>query len=294
MKKILAMTLALTMTAVMFASCGNSDEGDENSSTAPATTTPAPEEDEPEESKVEEKEEPEEKQDEEPTAAEDEAPAEFDVTKINGYDENATETVFELTDEVSSAWASIFGDDIIDARTFERDKDMHFVVDFEYVESFNEMLENELTDQHKTQIVIGTNRVGDPVQGWVKIGDSILAPGTLVTEYPSVAEIEDGGEWVLANGEDMASADTADLSKSEQVWPDVFVKNDGFIKIGNHDVKQIEFTITADIINEMIDNAFENGWDGMNIQVGGNVYVTKITIDQGNVFMLSTITDSGM
>lgn len=296
MKKLLAMTLALTMSALMFASCG--DTADDSSSAA-ETSAPAAESSEAEteesseaEESEAETEEPEESEAEGEGEDEPAAPAEFDITKVTGYDENATETVFELTNENTAAWAEILDGDWIDPRSFERDKDMHMTIEWEYTEGFNGMIDEGVTDQHATQIVVGAIRLGHP-SGWVHFGDTINYPDTLICDYPFVADCDDVA-WTKANGEDMATPDTADLDKKDQVWPDVFVKNDGFLKIGNHDVKSVEFTITADAVNEMIDNALENGYDGISITHGGNMYVTKITIDQGNVFMHNTITDSGM
>ena len=106
MKKVLASVLALTMTAVMFTSCGDSDSSSKSESkaassskaaetttttTAEETTTTPAETEAPSESEAD--------------TSEAEGPAEFDITKVNGYDENATETVFEFKDEVSDAWA---------------------------------------------------------------------------------------------------------------------------------------------------------------------------------------------
>ncbi|MBQ8967215.1 hypothetical protein [Ruminococcus sp.] len=309
MKKILAMTLALSLAALTFASCGDTASDSKADETTTTTTAAAEESSEeeaeseapaeteaPAESEAEETEAPAESEAEEEGEGEAAEPAEFDITKVTGYDENATETVFELTDQISDAWGSSFGSDFIDARSFDRDKDIHMVVDFEYVESYNQMIEEGVTDQHKTQIVIGPSRAN----GWSKFGETFEG---LITDYPSVND-PDLTDYVVANGEDLATPETKDNKpKIEQEWPDVFVKGDGFIKIGNHDVKQIEFTIPAEEVNKLIDNAFtaptddadtEHGWDGVLFQLGGNMYLTKITIDQGNVFMNSTIIDSGM
>ena len=155
------------------------------------------------------------------------------------------------------------------------------------------MIADEATDQHKTQIVIGPCHAN----GWNKFGEEFEG---LVTDYPSVND-PNLTEYEVANGEDLATPETKDNKpKKEQVWPDVFVKGDGFIKIGNHDVTSIEFTIPAAEINKLIDNATpdpdnEEAWgDGILFQIGGNMYITKITIDQGNIFTRGQIAKSGM
>ena len=303
MKKVLASVLALTMTAVMFTSCGDSDSSSKSESKAASsskaaetttttttaeTTTTAAESEAPSESEAD--------------TSEAEGPAEFDITKVNGYDENATETVLEFTDQVSDAWVNglgsyvmddVSGDDFIDGRTFDRDKDVHMVVEFAYTESFENMIKDGVTDQHMTQIVIGPAHAN----GWNKFGETYEG---LISDYPSLND-PNLTEYVKANGEDMATPETKDVKpKTDQVWPDVFIKEDGFIKIGNHDVTSIEFTIPAAEINKLIDNAEvipedEEHWgDGVLFQIGGNMYITKITIDQGNVFLRSQIAESGM
>lgn len=320
MKKMLAMTLALTMSAVMFASCGDTAAESKADATTTTTTTAAAEESKAEEvssaaeeskeeevsSAAEESKAEESKAEEEPAESaaegEAEAPAEFDITKVKGYDETATETVIELPDQISDAWANglgsyafddASGDNFIDGRTFDRDTDVHMVVEFEYTETYNKMIEDGATDQHKTQIVIGPCHAN----GWTKFGETFEG---LVTDYPAVND-PNLTEYVVANGEDLATPETkSNKPKGEQVWPDVFVKGDGFIKVGNHDVKSIEFTIPADQINALIDNSTpdpedpEKWGDGILFQIGGNMYITKITIDQGNVFLKSQIVESGM
>ncbi|MBR1740128.1 MAG: hypothetical protein IJ737_07535 [Ruminococcus sp.] len=226
----------------------------------------------------------------------------FDKSIIPGYEEGATETVIVPEDEVSDAWASCFtNNDFIDARTLERDRDLHMVVEFAYTDRFNDMIAEGVTDQHKTQIVIGPAKAN----GWQKFGltddfEGINGKDNFICDYPWFIDYEgDGGEWVQANGEDLCSPDTAsNKSKTEQVWPDVFVKGDGFVKIGNHDVTSIEYTIPAETVNALIDNAFatpadeddtEHGWDGILFQIGGSMYITKITLDEGNVFMYNEV-----
>ena len=319
MKKMLAMTLALTMSALVFASCGDTADESKADATTTTTTTAAEESVAEEESSAAEdsvaeaessaaeaeseaEAEPAESTAEGEGEGESEGPAEFDITKVEGYDEAATETVIELPDQISDAWANglgtysfdeVSGDNFIDGRTFDRDKDVHMVVEFEYTETFNKMIEDAATDQHKTQIVIGPSHAN----GWTKFGETFEG---LVTDYPAVND-PNLTEYVVANGEDLATPETkSNKPKGEQVWPDVFVKGDGFIKIGNHDVKSIEFTIPAEQINALIDNSTpdpedpEKWGNGILFQIGGNMYITKITIDQGNVFLKSQIVESGM
>ncbi len=306
MRKIIASILALTLTASMFTACGDSDSSSKSESSKAATTTTAATTEAPEESEApaetEAPEEPEEP--EEPAATENEGPVseeDFDKSIIPGYDESATETVLEPEDQISDAWASSFADgDFIDARTLERDKDLHMVVEFAYTDKYNEMIDKEITDQHKTQIVIGPARAN----GWQKFAltdefEDAVGKDNFICDYPWYIDYEgEDGEWVQCNGEDLCTPESKQNDKSVQVWPDVFVKGDGFIKIGSHDVTSIEYTIPAATVNSLIDNAFtpaadeddtEHGWDGILFQLGGNMYITKITMDQGNVFMFSDV-----
>ncbi len=309
MKKVLALTLALTMSAMMFASCGDSKDESKADASSKAAASEAAEGQADVSEASEESEAAEETSapevTEEPAESEAEAApeiAEFDRTKVIGYDETATETVIELTDQISDAWTNGLGsysveggsgDNYIDGRCFDRDKDVHMVVEFEYTEKFNQMIEEDITDQHKQQIVIGPGHAN----GWNKFGETFEG---LITDYPAVND-PNLKDYVVANGEDLATPETKDeASKKDQVWPDVFVKSDGFIKIGNHDVKSVEFTIPAAEINALIDNSTldpddpEKWGDGIMFQIGGNMYITKITIDQGNVFLKSQIAESGM
>ena len=298
-RKIAAALCAALMTAAMFTACGDSDsssKSDKSSSKAEAssvaettttTTTTTAETEAPEESAP---------------AEETDEPKEFDITQMPGYDASATETVIEFTDAPSDAWANgipaamIDGEavtDYIDARSFDKDKDIHMKVEFAYTDSYMEMIDQGVTDQHKTQIVIGPARAN----GWSKFGE--VKEG-LICDYPYFADYETDGEWVRANGEDLCTPETKGSAKSEQIWPDVFVKGDGYLKIGNNEVTSVEFTIPAAEVNKLIETAFADasedetvGWDGVIFQDGGNCALTKITIDQGNVYLASQIIEAG-
>ena len=298
MKRLLAALCAAVMTAAMFTACGDSDSSSKGESSSKAeassaaqtttTTAAAPESEAPAESA--------------PAKEAEDEPKEFDITQMPGYDASATETVFEFTDAPSDPWANgipaamIDGEavtDYIDARSFDRDKDIHMVVEFAYTDSYLDMLSQGVTDQHKTQIVIGPARSN----GWTKFGEEKEG---LICDYPYFADYKEDGEWVRANGEDLCTPETKGNDKSEQVWPDVFVKGDGYLKIGNNEVTSVEFTIPADRVNEMIDTAFADatedesvGWDGVLFQNGGNCSLTKITVDQGNVYLASQILEAG-
>lgn len=283
-KHILAGALALTM-ALTFAGCGDSSsDSSEKETTTTAETAAETEAAETEATEAETEAET------EATEAEPEA-AEFDITKVPGYDESATETVIEIENGSTSPWAAAFpgfttlegesSDDFIDARTFQRDKDMHIVVDFELTETLKGMIDEGVTNLHDTQIVIGPCHAN----GWTKFGQT---PEGIICDYPQHNLATDDSEWIK-KGENLVSPD------DENVWCPLFVKNDGFIKITDPEITQIEFTLPAAVVNEMIDNYNdpEKGFDGILFQMGGSCAVTKVTIDQGNVFLASQLAEAG-
>ncbi len=298
-KRIAAAVLALSI-AVSLASCGGSD--DSSSDSVKETTTAAAEsaaEESTEESTADSEEAPAESTEESAAdsseAAAEERPA-YDETKMPGYDASATETVFEFENAPDTAWGAAFpgfttaegasSDDFIDARSLERDKDVHVKVEFSYTDLTLQMIEEGMTDLHKTQVVIGPCHAN----GWAKFG-SWENPQYLICDYPAANALPESGEWVV-KGENVVSKD------DEEVWADVFVKEDGFIKITTTDVTSIEFTIPAEAVNQMIDKYSdesdpESAFDGILFQLGGSMSVTKVTVDQGNVFLASQITEAG-
>ena len=303
-KRFAAAVLALSC-ALSFASCGGSESSSSDSAKETTTTTAAAEsaaDESAEESSAAESEETAESTEEsaydsgENTA--EERPA-YDETEMPGYDASATETVFEFTDAPDSAWGAAFpgfttpegasSDDFIDARSLEPDKDVHIKVEFKYTDMTLQMIEEGLTDLHKTQVVIGPCHAN----GWTKFG-SWENPQYLVCDYPAANDLPVDGDWVV-KGENVVSKD------DEEVWADVFVKDDGFIKITSTDVTSIEFTIPADAVNQLIEKYSdenkaadpESAFDGILFQLGGSMSVTKVTIDQGNVFLASQIAEAG-
>ncbi len=286
-KSILAGALALAM-ALSFAGCGESESAEKETTTTAAETTAETEAETEAEAEAAEAEATE--AETEATEAEPEA-ADFDITKVEGYDESATETVIEIENGSTSPWAAAFpgfttlegesSDDFIDARTFERDKDMHVIVDFQLTDTLKSMIEEGVTDLHETQIVIGPCHAN----GWNKFGET---PEGIICDYPQHNLADENSEWVK-KGENLVSPD------DENVWCPLFVKNDGFIKITDPEITQIEFTLPAAVVNEMIDNYSdpEKGFDGILFQMGGSCQVTKVTIDQGNVFLASKLAESG-
>lgn len=276
--------------ALSFAGCGDSAKTEEKETSATTAAETSAAETEASETASEETEAAEAETETAETEAEPEA-AEFDITKVEGYDESATETVIEIENGTTSPWAAAFqgfttvegesSDDFIDARTFERDRDLHVVVDFQLTETLMGMIDEGITDLHDTQIVIGPCHAN----GWNKFGET---PEGIICDYPQFNLATDDGEWVK-KGENLVSPD------DENTWCPVFVKNDGFIKITDPTVTQIEFTIPAAVVNEMIDNCSdpEKGFDGILFQMGGSCQVTKVTVDQGNVFLASQLAEAG-
>ena len=143
MKKFLAAALALTMTAAMFTACGDEDS---SSSAETTTTTTASQADAASTSEEASSADDAASTDDASSAAEDSSEAsggdaasatEFDVTKLPGYDANATETVLTVESPVNTDWANGLGTDdnlndlYIDGRTFTRDQDLTVKVEFE-------------------------------------------------------------------------------------------------------------------------------------------------------------------
>ena len=301
-KRSAAAVLALCC-AVSLASCGKSD--DSSSDTAKETTTTTTAAESAEESAAESTEESAAESAAENTDASedgdetaDERPP-YDETQMPGFDQSATETVFEFDNAPDTAWGAAFpgfttpegetSDDFIDARSLEPGKDVHITVEFKYTPMTLEMIDEGLTDLHKTQIVIGPCHAN----GWTKFG-SWENPQYLVCDYPSANALPEDGEWVV-KGENVVSKD------DEEVWADVFVKDDGFIKITSTDVTSVEFTIPAEAVDQLIDMYSDenkaadpaSAFDGILFQLGGSISVTKVTVDQGNVFLASQIAEAG-
>lgn len=284
MKKFLACTLALTMTACMFASCGSSDDSSSKAETT--TTTKAAE------------------TTTTTTAADTETPAESEASSAAADDasttaadpitveSDGTNTVFTQTDGPSDAWSASFGSatfvaddgtestgtDYIDARSLERDKDLHVTVDFEWTSTFLEMIEAGVTGEDQIYTVIGPCFAN----GWTKFGAEISG---LKTDYPMIA---DGKVYINGEEDSSYTVDGETALDADGNKPDIFVKDDGFIQVNKTEITQVEYTIPKEIVNQMIDNAnAEDGWDGLLMQIGGNFAVTKVTVDQPNAQLAS-------
>ena len=203
-------------------------------------------------------------------------------TRLSEIRERMGQAVNWGLERAAGEWIAIVEpDDFIDARTFQRDKDMHIIVDFQLTDTLLGMIDEGVTDLHETQIVIGPARAN----GWSKFGQY---PEGIICDYPQHNLATDDSEWVK-KGENLVSPD------DENVWCPLFVKNDGFIKITDPSITQIEFTLPAAEINQLIDNYSdpEKGFDGILFQMGGSCQITKVTIDQGNVFLASQLAEAG-
>lgn len=272
-KKILAALMALTMTATMMASCGNKKQDDESNTSDTLPTDAQTVETVPTDAETTADETDTVPTDDEITNAEDEGDSnELQegkneiVKKVEGYNGKARRSVFRLEDQTADAWGSCFtDDDYIDARSFARDQDLHITVTFEYIDFFKQQLESGATDLNKTAIMITPCHAN----GRAKFAD---VKGAMLTEYPNAADFPASGswgsensDWVQVNGEDLATpasvkrADEIEDKKAKKTaldMPEVFVRNDGFIRVTNKEVKKIEFTIPAEEVNKMLDGIY--------------------------------------
>lgn len=200
----------------------------------------------------------------------------FDITQVDGYDPSASQTVIEIEDAPVDMWANALGHDYIDARTFQRDRDIHITVEYELTDDLNEMIRLGMTDLTKTQVMIAPVHADNGS----KFGET--AEG-MSTPYPDAKTLSAGAEWALSSEDIVSSSDST-------IYPPVFVKANGFIKITDPALTSIEFTIPAAEVNKMIDKASSaNGFDGISLTMGGAQKVTKITVDEGNIFLHSKL-----
>lgn len=201
----------------------------------------------------------------------------FDITQIDGYDPTAQSTVFQLEDAPTDMWSNVLGRDYIDARTFQRDRDLRITVEYELTGDLSEMIRLNMTDLTKTQVMIAPVHADNGA----KFGEK---QGGLITDCPDAKALPAGGEWALS-GEDVVS------SKDSSVFAPVFLKANGFIKITDPALTEVSFTIPAEEVNAMIDKALsENGgFDGVSFVVGGGQKVTKVTLDEGNLYLHSAL-----
>lgn len=286
MKKILASTVACILAASMLTACGGSDSSSSTSKADDTTTTTTTAASEtttaaPEESAA----------DSTADSTADDSGA-SDAIEYITVESDGTNTVFTQKDGPSDAWAAAFGtatfvaddgtestgNDYIDARSLERDRDLHVTVDFEWTEKFLEMIDAGVTTEDKIYMVIGPCFAN----GWDKFGSELTG---LTTTYPMVA---DGKVYVNGEEDSSYTVDGEAAVDADGNKPDIFVKDDGFIQVNTTDITQVEFTIPKDIVNQMIDNAnAEDGWDGILMQIGGNFTVTKVTVDEPNANLAS-------
>lgn len=187
----------------------------------------------------------------------------------------SAETSWDFENGPSDPWVSAFGsftavddegkesvsDDFIDAKTFTKDQPMTVDVKIEWSETAKNAL---------GYVVIAPAYAN----GWAKIGDNA---DDIEVDFPKAEALTDG--WKV-DGEKVVD----DAGKS----PDIFLKADGFIQITNPDVDSFSFTIPADIINKMIENAnAEDSWDGLIFQIGGGFQVTNVAVSQDGVKLAS-------
>ena len=187
----------------------------------------------------------------------------------------SAETSWTFENGPSDPWVSAFGsftaidddgkesvsDDYIDAKTFTRDQPITVDVQIEW---------SEVTKEAIGDVVIGPAYSN----GWAKFGDNA---DEIEVDFPKAEALTDG--WTV-DGEKVVDADGN--------MPDIYLKADGFIQINNPDIDSFSFTLPAEIVNKMIDNAnVEDSWDGIIFQIGGGFQVTGVTVSQDGVKLAS-------
>ena len=332
MKKLLASALAVVLTCAAFAGCGSSDSSSkkDTASSAAAAESKAEEskaeESKAEESKAESKAEEskaeeskaEESKAEESKAEEskaDESKAESDIA----YKADATETVIELEDPDTGAWANCFGDGYIDYHTIPRGTDLTFTVEIKLSDTFLGMLEAGILNGDEQIGFAPTSMSAE--DGWKHLGEEL---GFVKSDmYPvgvELAQMENGSDGTYKLKPKMKDGEVRKDKKGNILWEEdvymveddskmapLYSKPDGFIKWNDQwkewgDATQtVTFTITKEALDWMfksIETSIadgtpdENGnnpndYGGILFQCSGNFEVKKITINHGNI-LLST------
>ena len=274
MKKFLACALALTFTSAMFASCGSSDDSSSKSEATTTTTTvvAAAKEDTTTTVVAAAK--------EDTTATETTTSETTDALESSMTDSGTDDfitvesdgnnTIFTLGDSSSETYhdesfpfMGLLEDDdgtvsevrcYIDAKSLEKDKDLQVKVEFEWTEHYIDMVND------------GARTVENSFDNYI---------------CPSFANC---GDYMVSN-DIKCDYPIISVTSADDKLPDVFVKYP-FIYVNKLDVTQVEFTISAETVNKMIESASSKfGWEGLDIRLAGNgnFVITKVTVDEPNV-----------
>ena len=323
MKKLLASALAVLMAGAAFAGCGSSDSSSKADTASSAADSVAAEskaeESKAEESKAEES-KAEESKAEESTAEESKAEeSKADDEAEVKYDPNATETVIELEEPDTGAWANCFGDAYIDYHTIPRDTDLTFTVEIKLADTFLGMMDAGILNGDEQIGFAPTSMTAE--DGWKHLGEEL---GFVKSDmYPvgvELAQMENGSDGTYKlkpkmkngeirkdkNGNVMWEEDVYLVEDDSKMAP-LYSKPDGFIKWNDQwkdwgDATQtVTFTITKEALDWMfksIETSIANGtvdengvnpndYGGILFQCSGNFEVNKVTINHGNL-LLST------
>ena len=324
MKKVLASALAVVMAGAAFAGCGSSDSSSKADTASSAAAAESVAESKAEESKAEESKAEESKAEEskaeesvaeESKAEESKADAESEVA----YNPDATETVIELEEPDTGAWANCFGDGYIDYHTIPRNTDLTFTVEIKLADTFLGMMDAGILNGDEQIGFAPTSMTAE--DGWKHLGEEL---GFVKSDmYPvgvELATMENGSDGTYKLKPKMKDGEIRKNKKGEVMWEEdvylveddtkmapLYSKPDGFIKWNDQwkewgDATQtVTFTITKEAIDWMFQSietsiangtADENGvnpndYGGILFQCSGNFEVKKVTIDHGNI-LLST------
>ena len=194
----------------------------------------------------------------------------FSIEKMPQYDPEAKETVIEVSGGNTDIWSYALPDyagkdgltpDYIDARTFQRDRDMHITVKFELADEVRDMFEAGLSDPVKTPLTIAPCHIYD--------GSYLGESEELFCNYPAAVLPNDG------------------------VYPGICCDEDGSIHFFDADADSFEFTIPAIAVNAMSDRCAEGKADGLTFKLGGKIRITSVTVNEGNIFLASEIAAAG-
>ncbi len=320
MKRLLASSLAVLMAGAMLAGCGDSSsssKADTASSKAETTTTAAESkaEESVAESKAEESKAEESKAEESSAAEESKAEATSDIK----YDPAATETVIEVEDPDTGAWANCFGDAYIDYHTIPKDRDLKFTVEIKLSDTFLGMLDAGITNGDEQIGFAPTSMTA--ADSWVHLGENL---GWVTSdEYPVGVELaqmegasdgtyklkpkmKDGEVRKDKDGNILYEEDVYMVEDDTKMAP-LYSKPDGFIKWNDQwkewgdKTQTVSFTIKKEALDWMFKSIEEgiadgevdengvnpNDYGGLLFQCSGNFEVLKVTIDAGNI-LLST------
>ena len=293
MKKLFASCLAVVMAGAMLAGCGDSDSSSkaDTASEAETTTTTTAKEEETTTTTTA-------KEEETTTTTTEAEPEPAGIA----YDPEATESVFEFTDDEAdtSAWASPIPC-YFDARTFPEDSELTVTVDLKLSPMFVGMMEAGLLTGSE-QIGIAPNEINE---GWHHFAE---VPGTISAGFPIgalLAEMDgyNDGTYMLKpklndDGTEKISKNTGKVVFEEDVYmvedpskfAPLYCKPDGIIKWDNSwqdwkkdEIHSFTFTISKDQVKKMRDTAIETGYEGLHLQSAGDAIVTKVTFNAGNI-----------